>query len=779
MKPVMQHISLSLFTSLLLLGCGGSSDEPNVSDDEQGIRMLEKNSNLSGVINPVSDVDWYTIEMREPGIVALKLYNETMRYDVDVLATVYEEDANGDLQRLAADHFTEDSASSSSLNINVNVTAAKTLYVAVRDLDDNDASDSESYTISYDVAAPEDNNGTFDTAVTLLPDGTCHTDSIGTVGDIDVMQFTLSNSGVFEIATDFSAFAGGTGVELKMSLFDNEGTLIRSVNQTVEGVYRLVESLAAGSYYILVHDQGKDSFDTASPFTTCLASVGAAEVSGDDTQETATVVSGSGHFEIAGSLDYAGDEDWNSIQSGATPPSIQVLQIEFDPSAANGCDSWYLMEVTDANDLVLFSKEYSTETGPRTAHIKVESSGEHFISVSAIDEHVCSLDDTIGMPYQATVDVVNVSDDAEMGDGNNTINDAIELDETSNTATEAMMSYVGDVDWYRITVPADHDQDQILEIYIDSESATPLEYYVNIFHTDQILDTFTARESDTNPVSFKASYLIPSSPDNTNADYFVKVVDMQSDEADIDTLYTIRSNIVPVQTQAPATGDTHVAGASYFGETVEQTLFMTDSNIIELVINGNERKQFSYNASAFALAPEQVASLVSTDEQAGTIRVSFPWQSGYIDYHEDRDWYQIDLSSIYAAAGGTDSTWYAEIRVELYSPAPGSTVEYAWGLYSDQSDNKVVNDWQGGDGFFATNGDTSAAVEAVNLVTPAADASGPMWRNHETAAVPYYITVTDIINQSNVAADNDWGYDQAYYLRTELIYHPGSDRPAN
>jgi len=773
MKTSMQKLSLSVITAILLAGCSGD-DGTSVSDDEKGTRMLQQKTNLTGVVNPIQDVDWYTIDVTEPAIIAVNVFNQTLRYDVDVLVTIYEKDSSGKLIRLAADHFTEDSTSSSSLSINVNITAPKMLYVAVRDLDDNEASSSETYTIAYDIAAPEDDNGTFETAIPLSVNGSCHTDSIGTVGDIDVMRFSLSQSGVYELTTDYSAFAGGTAVQLKASLFDAQGTLIRAVNKTVDSAYRLVESLAAGNYYLLVHDQGKDHFDTASPFTTCVSSVDTAEVSQDDTQAEARVISGNGHYEITGSIDYAGDQDWSSVQSGSTPPSIQVLQIEFDPSESNGCNSWFLMEVKDENDLVLFSKEYSTETGPKTAHIKVANSGEHFISVSGVDDKVCSLNDAVGMPYQATVDAVNVSDDAELGTANNTIENAIELDETANAAVPGKLSYVGDVDWYHIVIPANHTQDQVLEVFIETESASPLEYYVNVFHTDEILDTFNSRGSEELPVSFKTSYLIPANVGNTNADYFIKVVDMQSDEADIETEYTIRTNILPVQNQAPTSTVGPVTNASFNDESNEQTMLATDNNTLELTLNADKTLPFSYNSTAFALTADQIAGSVVNDAAAGTITVNLPWQSGYIDFNKDRDWYQLDLPTLYQTAGGTSDNWYVEMQIQMYSP--GSTVEYVWGLYSDHSNDHRIEDSSNKNGYFATNGDLSLMDEEINLIVPSTT-NEPMWRNQDTASVPYYLAVLDYDNKSSTVADNDWGYEQPYYIRVTLVYHPGKTQP--
>ena len=776
MKNSIPQLSVSLFTILLLAGCGGSGKGDSGGDVENSTRLLEQKTSLDGKIDTVADVDWYTININEPGIVALKVNNNTMRYDVDILATIYEEDANGNRVRIAADHFPEESASSSTININVNITQPQKLAISIRDLDDNDYSATEIYTISYDVAAPEDNNGTFDTAVDVLLDSRCHTDSIGTVGDTDVMQFTLLDSGVYDIATEFTAFAGGTSVDLKVSLFASDGELIRSITKTVDSYYRMVESLPAGSYYVLVSDQGKDSFDTSSPYTTCLTSVTTSEVSTNDTQEAAATITGDGHYVISGSLDYADDQDWSSIQSGPAPTSIQVLQVTFDPSESNGCNSWFLLEIKDSSDNVLFSKEYSTETNARKAEIKVETIGEHFISVSAIDNQVCNVANEIGMRYEVTVDSVDVSDDAEMGGGNNTINTAIELDESGSTETQARLSYVGDVDWYKITVAADHSQDRVLEVFIESESVTPLEYNITIFRADDILDAFSGWESAEYPVSFKSSYFVPQSPGNTNSDYFVKIVDMQSDESDIDNSYSVRSNIVPITTQAPATGDARVSNASFYDESSEQSALTVSRNVLKLIVDANESRDFSYNATAFSLASDLSSSLI-TNPEADIIEVTFPWQSGFIDYYSDRDWYQLDIAKNYIAAGGIAETWYSEIQVELYSPAPGSIVEYAWGLYRDSSNNGTLEDWQGDDGLFASNGDVNATVTAVDLITPAADATGPMWVNHETAADAFYLTVADILNKSTNVADNDWGYDAPYFVRVKLIYHSNSTQP--
>lgn len=766
--------SATVLFSLALFNCGGD-DKPNVSDDEKSSeRTLTKNESMSGVINPTADIDWYRINVEEPGLIAINVFNETLRYDVDVLATVYEKEANGQLVRLAADHFPENNSSSSSLTINVNATQARPLYVAVRDLNDDDASNTEHYSISYDTAAPEDNNGTFSNATQITPNGSCHTDSIGTVGDVDVMHFSLAESGVVELVAHFNAFASGTSVTPKVSLFDSQGTLIRSTAQPVNSDYRLVESLPAGDFYWLIHDQGKDNFDTASTFEMCVSRVATAEVSQNDSQENATVLSGDGFYQISGSLDYAGDEDWSQLNSGATPPSIQVLQIEFDPSEANGCNAWYLLEVVDSNDVVLFSKEYSTETGPRTAHIKVATSGQHFVRVTAVDDHICSLDGTVGMPYSATVTSINVTDDAELNGGNNTINDAIELDETANLESSALISYVGDTDWYRITVPADHAQDQVLEIFVETDNPTPVEYLITVFHMDELLDTFTTQGSGEYPLSFKTSYFIPSKVTNTNADYFVKVVDLQSDEADIDNLYSIRSNIVPVQTQAPAADAGRASNASYFSETAEKALAVDNDTSIELVVDASDHRDYGVNTTALSPSAEQLATMVTAE--GDTLTVNLPWQSGYVDFYEDRDWFLLDIPRIYTNAGGTDATWYVDIKINLVVPAPGSLVEYAWGLYRDASDNRVVNEWQGDDGIIASNGDTSAAVSALDLTTPAADAD-PMWISHTRATVPYYLSVSDIINQSTQLADNDWAYDAPYYVSVQLVYHSGVAQP--
>ena len=768
----------------ILSGCGSDSDDDSseVVDhgDENGVRALTQGASLSGVVNPVGDVDWYSLEVKESSVVGIYVHNEALRADVDLLVTVYEKDSQGNLNRLAADHAVEDSSLASRISLNVLVDTAKTLEISVRDLNDDNASTLETYYISYDIAEPEDGNSSFANAVTVAPGGACHQDSIGNVGDVDVIKFSVDSGSVFNIATEYNAFSSGSPVDLHVSLFDKDGVLVRAVSKSSDNVFRLVEALPASEYFAVIKDNGQDDFDTASSFTTCITQSSSAEVQEDDVKEDANVISGSGTFNIEGSLDYAKDEDWNQINTTDLINNyVKVLAITFDPTQSQGCESWFLVEVTDSSDTTIFSKEYSSEVLATTVHVRVKVAGEHFVRITAIDESVCSTGDLTGAAYAVTLTEMDIDDPAELTvDGNDSESSADEIDEESNQSIEGLIGYLGDVDWYSVKVPnaAEH---QVLELFFETQAPTNLEYYVIVKKDGNTVKSFTGTGSETDPVSFKTSFLIPAQAGSSNREYQIKVSDLRSDEGDIDTPYTIRSNIFTLDKNAPplpADAATYgIADVVYASESDEQdAIAVNDSKAIELDVFGDLRKGV-YDTTVLDF---DGANLVA-DPVAKTSTLTFPWVSGYMDFDGDRDWFRLDLPALYTAAGGIADVWYSDIQIQLYTP--GSIVEYAWAIYRDTNDNGRLEERRSNnDGYFSTAGDKESDTGSFYLLTPGASDT-PLWVNHKfaTATNPFYLALADVEKDEvgTIKAKNDWGYDGAYFVSLKLVFHEEMERP--
>jgi hypothetical protein len=57
---------------------------------------------------------------------------------------------------------------------------------------------------------------------------------------------------------------------------------------------------------------------------------------------------------------------------------------------------------------------------------------------------------------------------------------------------------------------------------------------------------------------------------------------------------------------------------------------------------------------------------VKTEPGDGTTVITFPWISGYVDYQDDRDFFQIDLGKL--DPSGAETSWYYDVEVRLVVP---------------------------------------------------------------------------------------------------------------
>ena len=217
----MKRLGLLIALVMLFGACGNSGSD---SDDSNSVTELSLNRSVEGHIAAAGEVDWYHYRVVEANnILKVTCTGSHMRPEVDVLVTVYEEDDAGNKIRLYAEHAMEDSELPTDIKIYVYIDRPKEIYIAVRDLMDDEGS-SQPYYLTIDNQEPAEGNESFAQAIPLVVDdaNTCQTDNIGSIGDLDCFQFDTPDSGIYAVKVDFMPFAGDTEVDLGIELYDGD-----------------------------------------------------------------------------------------------------------------------------------------------------------------------------------------------------------------------------------------------------------------------------------------------------------------------------------------------------------------------------------------------------------------------------------------------------------------------------------------------------------------------------------------------------------------------------
>jgi len=765
-----------LISAAFSFGCSDSK-----RSDEGGITTLEQNKTVSGTVSKVGEVDWYRMPVDEGGtVMQLHLTSNTYRADVDLLATVYELDANGEKVRLYADHAPEDSQLPANVDINIAVSTPKDIYISVRDLMDDESSNNKYY-LSVDLSDSNDGNDNFANAQSLLVDdeSSCHQDSISYIGDLDSYTFNLAQSGVFQLLTEFSPFSGGTEVGLNIKLYDDSGNVIDtlargqgSANTSSIVNYSLVQYLSAGTYFALVEDYGRDDFDTSSSFQICLNSVENDEANDNDLLANATVLTETtaNNFSLSGSLDYKGDEDWYRLSPTAqSSGDFQVLDLNFDTSASSLSSMIYQIDIRDAAGNIILSHDHNAGSSAFQTQIKVEG-GDHYIRVTPSSEQVYANDNAVGASYTASVEVIDVEDSAESGDANNTIDTTDVLAATSTSAsgwTIGKIAYRGDEDWYEVTTNT--DEYKVLELFLETETATSVEYYLAVMR-DSLEKSLVDTDGSDGATSLKTSLLIEPTESGEPVTYYIKVADYQADDGDSLNTYRIRANVLDIPVTIAVDGG--ISGAlSYYGEIEEQTA--ASASKIQLEHNSSTEKEYLVNATLLDFNSETPNSDITRVTDGDVTTITFPWIAGYVDFQGDQDWFKINLDPL---IGSQDTDWYYDIKVDMHVGNPGTSVEYVWKLYRDRGQNNILVDGitTTGDGFFASAGDIGTNLQAIDIST--SDSDEPFWANQDWQGA-FYFSMSDFNYVAATLPDDDWGHDLPYYFKVTLVYHPDVSRP--
>lgn len=749
---------------LLLIACGSGGDK---SGDESGVRTLQVNEPAAGEIATEGDVDWYTYRVTAPDtLLQVTCNSNTLRPDVDLLLSVYEEDAEGNKIRLFATHAADGAVVPANLQINLFIAEPKEIFIAVRDLQDNEAGEDETYYVKVAVAEAVDGNETFAQATQLRVDDetSCQDDTIGNVGDTDCYTFDVAQEGVYVAKVDFNRFNGGTSVNLAVELYDAEGNELERLTQGQGEQFYLQHHLEAGSYFLLIEDQGQDDSDPSSNFHVCVESLEITEVGANDTRDdvqdlTATTPD---VYEVEGSLDYAGDADWYRLPIGGSGGSgLKILQVSFeDGEESNQFKYQVAMEDEDAAGLL--SHTFMGGSDTYLTQLKA-GNGDHYLQIQAAPGQNANQ----SAPYSATITVVDVEDAAETaGDGNDSLSAADEL--TDGVALTGKVSYRGDEDWY--TIPVDRTTPKVVSVYLD---ATPgagdephVEYYVSVM-SDQVVKKIYDENGEDGATHLKTSILLPQTSGSDN--YMFKVCDYQNDEGD-----TFDYELLVTVNEIPATVPAGPAAGDYFDEIGE-----TDSDTavdLELENSTIDQPHFKADIERFDLSN---ATRSTVD---GVTTLTFPWVAGYVDYQGDQDWFRMPLDKL----DPSDSNdWHFEVHVRLEQAVSSgaSDVEYAWKLYRDRNDNgRLVERQNPNDGWVDVVGDPDP-TDTTPYIFNSQNEGGNLWIGDGWGAHDYYISISDFnylripngtdSSSENDQPDDDWSDQAAYYFQVTLVYHPG------
>ena len=771
-----------LITVMFFIVSCSSFDEGGT---DGGTTNLSLGDTVTGSISSVGEVDWYHYRAVDANnVLQVSCSSNTYRPDIELLATVYEEDGDGNRVRLYADHSIEGSQLPADMLMNIYIDRPKDIYIAVRDLLDDEA-DGNPYYLTINFAEADEGNDNFTQAVPVTVDNadSCQTDTISSIGDIDVYSFVVDEAGAYAVDIEFNPFGDGTDVELSIDLYDSDGVLTASLDRVQSHSYHLLPYLVPGEYFVVINDYGRDDFDPASTYTLCVSSTESDELNQNDESGLAqdmTYDAGTQTFSVTGSLDYLNDQDWYSLPlDSISTVGFKVLQITFDDGDGI-VDFSYQVDLSDDTATSLLSHQFSGGSSAYCTQIKA-GSGNHLVLVQAAEGEMV----THQYPYTLTVQVLDIDDPAETvskidpdtGDtvlGNDTITTADTLLPSANPAdaVSGKIGYRGDVDWYSVEIPTPAVP-HILEVYLDTDGqASLVEYYVSVMRDSVITKMYDASGSD--GADMKTSVYVPASTAATLTYYF-RVCDYQGDDGDGTVFYRIRTNITDIPATLPA--DTIVAAGdrTYFDEVTErgtasaETILLEQTSLIQ--------KSFLANTTLLAFNGDDIAAGVTkVDNADGTTTITFPWIAGYIDYQGDQDWFKMNLSALIKSGLPLDTSWYYDIRVDFHVDAPGDEVEYIWKLYRDYNDNQILVDIAlDSDGFFASAGDGTLEANGFDLTTP--ETGEEFWAGDEWEG-NFYFSISDFNFVSADHPDDDWGYGGVpYYFKVTLVFHPAESYP--
>jgi hypothetical protein len=820
----MKKICFILLIVFCFAACGGGGDS---GDGEPSIQELTLDETATGKISEVGEVDWYHINVVENDrTLSVNLSGTRQNSPVDFMITIYEKDKNGNMDVIFGESAKEDAFAPADINIDVGIRKPKHLYMAVRDFQDNEASDQISYRLTATFSDETVDNNTFENAIEL-PVGTgqvCHAEeTIFPATDVDCFTFTIGDAnpaGVYRITAQYDIQNSTTvPVNLGLELYNGSGELVQQFagQKPGDNMYVLLPYLAEGTYYLVVADQGKND-ESQYNYKICIEPMNAEEVMENDTSDPgvpdnpATAPDGDDLLaNVTGSLEYIQDEDWYVFN--VTPAGVgefKTLYINFFhnfgaqiPDELNGQvkPAGYRVSVLNGDLKVIHSFDQTVlNTAPQIVELEADAGNENYIVVRPIYNDQMLM----AMPYQIEVRLRGVTDATES-------ETSIHL-ESGDVAT-GIIYKAGDVDTYDIDI-AGASTPKVLEVFFHTADESEVNYVVYVIwdgNTRMLRDI----NGDEDGASVKSSFYIAQ-----DLNVSLQVRDDQNNDGD-DVEYTLRVNELDVPTDLSGVSNpSGVTGTvDFFDEIDERAVDPLHDPATEVTVIEFNNDSPKFMANTDKLRVPQLA-----DDESWT----FPWIAGYADYAGDRDIFQLNFADL-IPQGDDPPPWHAEIQIRMI--AEGSPVEYSWTLFRDRQPNNVLierafwvidpetgepvvdedNELQyndEGEGIVACWADENIASDFIDVTVPSDDLppefNSRFWIGDGWSGSDFYISINDfnymrtrenagdppVVNQ---IPDNDWGNTNSlsldppygpqavlpYYFQVTVTYREGESYPSD
>ena len=678
----MKKLIVLLFILLGIIACGGP-DGPSDSSDDSGIKELSLNQRSTGTISQVGEVDWYHYRAIDTNnVLQVQCHGDTVTPPLEFLVQVYEQDDNGNYERIWGTHAPEDAVQPADLIMNIPIDHPKDLYITVRDLLDDEASDRIPYYLDLAYIHEPVDNETFTQATEItVDDQVGATDQINDIADVDCFRVSIVSSGVYGFDLGFD-FLMDSQVRLDVKVYNDLGDLIYSADslRIEEYLWRLY--LETGDYYIVVEDHGRDDADMSSPYTLCVSSADADEVLVNDSQLTAQTISPSPDVSIEGgtAIEYQQDQDWYAVAIASPPAgSFSTIILTLTDTIPSNLAARFEIVIEGPDGEQILVHEYASSASRYTVQQKVNA-GQNLIGIRPVS----GTNVQMALEYELTVEVATIEDPAETdGDGNDGIDEADILTPPSDSV-EGKIGFRGDADWYTISVNQGTGS-QVLNVSFTADDVSDVEYCLDVMmNTGVRIESFSDNNSSGLPAQFNASYFIPESTSGGIQNYFLRVGDCQSDDGnDINYTLEIRVDETPANVVAFPGPNNGGKGTYYFSESIENGLVVgTDKDTaaaleVECAIYPQYDPEFN--------AENQLLKVAALDTENTYVS---DWIAGYIDYRGDQDWFVLDVKSMIPDdATQAPEDWYYDVQIRMYSP--GSDVEYAWKLYRDRGSDST------------------------------------------------------------------------------------------
>ncbi len=785
----MKKILMILSAIMLLSACNSDSSGGGGSSSDSELQL---DQSVTGSIAEEGEVDIYHVRVNDANtILSVSVEGDTVHPEVDLLVTAYEDEVNEN-NRLLADHAQEDAYLPADVNMNIYIDQPKDVYITVRDLMDDEADPEQRYHLKVSTAGSTEENDDFGSATILIVNDTNSViEKIDYIGDRDCYSFIINQEGVYSVTINFDPFVGGTSVKPAAELYGPDGELIDSTDSVTASGFVFLTHMAASAepYHIVIEDSGNDDFDQSSIYSISVASKVSGEIFLNDVRSDAAAMPETAGqiYSVNASLDYAasteselhaGDMDWYTVPvqdvSAAGIKVINITMTDIDSTM----DLTYRLSLMEESGNVLFTHDYDGGSSLYRCQVKA-GTGVHYVLVQAVDNERVESSEA----YTLEVEVTGVQDAYEAGDGNNT--ESFATDITSGSSIEGRIAYRGDVDWYKISIPA--SAPRVLEVSLDS-AVSMVDYDVQIRVNNNTVKRIYDTSGSDAPTQLETGIYIESS--GAAVDYYIRVADYQGDDGD-EVPYTLMVNIasVPEEAEVPLAPDDGFR--YYFSEIEERAMDSTRSEDVELEIFTTEQPTFKTDTGYFDFRAADYAAknITRINNGDGTVTITFPWIAGFVDYQGDRDFFQVDLNTL--DPENPDEQWYYDVEIRLATKA-ATDVEYNWKFYRDHNGNNIIMDNPGADdGYKACDGDITLTTETINITTPSGTDTfyvGDRWTTETPRYYTVYIGVSDFnyVNlptsnendpMANPDPDDDWGYDAPYYFKVVLTYHPGVSYP--